>query len=227
MSELPTLYVDRDTLNDLRSSDRLHAFVAAGVVAREVAYVPASRLDAAIARAERAETFIESLSTGRSSTANRCTGIARTDPEHGDIACMRLAGHEGEHVALSGDALAYDLAEALAKVEHLERELADAREEARAACTESSRTWAVLTGRDWQATRAIDSTITEAKRVVDDRDAARAQVAELSALLGEAREAVDRGWRFPDGMPEDWRPLFVRELLAKIDTALAAAKETT
>lgn len=57
MSDLPTLYVDRDTLDDLRPSDRLHAFVAAGVVAREVAYVPASSLDAAneALRQDRAE----------------------------------------------------------------------------------------------------------------------------------------------------------------------------
>jgi len=84
--------------------------------------VPASRLEAAIARAERAEAFIESLSTGRAGTANRCTGIARTDSTYGDIACMRLANHDGEHVALYGDALAADLDDARAALARVTKE---------------------------------------------------------------------------------------------------------
>lgn len=82
----------------------------------------ATRLEAAIARAEKAEAFIESLSTGRAGTANRCTGIARTDPDYGDIACMRLANHEGDHVALCGEALAADLADARAALARVTQE---------------------------------------------------------------------------------------------------------
>lgn len=52
------------------------------------------------------------------------------DPALGDLACMRREGHAGEHVAIHGDAIAHDLAEALAKVADLERELSASRHDA-------------------------------------------------------------------------------------------------
>lgn len=198
----PTLYVDGAFLPGLDPALRVHAYAGRGVVANEIAYVSQRDADAAL-EAERARW--QALARPPPRLGYQLCPEPIADATLGDLACMRRAGHAGDHVALFGDAVAHDLAEALEKVEHLEREMSATRHDANIALAAAHRA------------------LTEVER---ERDAARAQVAELSALLGEAREAVDRGWRFPDGMPEDWRPLFVRELLAKLDTALVAAKGT-
>lgn len=167
----------------------------------DAAYVPASRLaevererDEWKRRAERAETLIESLSTVRAGRANRCTGIAYTDPDYGDIACVRLAGHEGDHVALCGEALAADLDDARAALARVTQE------------------------RD-EAHSIVSSGIAQVDGLRIALTAAREREQALVALLKDAQVALKRSGAYVlNEDTEKWEPLH-HDLIARIDAA--------
>lgn len=164
--------------------------------------------DSLRAENERLHAFIASLQRKAPDTG-LCDGVAHVDPEHGEIACMRLAGHSGEHVALAGDALAADLAEARAEVEALRRErepvfchaCAHERPAGPGLCPQCSAPDALAT-----AYMQVAALTARAEKAEAERDAAVAHAAALVLLSKQSEMAHETHPFLPDWACAACRP---------------------